>query len=705
MSEEEKTIWKKSLFSTEHNNEPLHEGMKDGVDNLDIIQIQKKMKKINKRKKYNIDPKNIEIFENIYEKEPIEYFLHGNVDSRVEGMATSGGVGGGEDSGKCCDETPAEGFEADYAEPDIDEQEGFIEGAKGRKGGSKKNKNPFTKVSNVLNSLSMGLYKTVFFFPNKIDKMMTVMSYMFTETFSKGQDQDPSEEELQHDSRIVKRIIYSILCFPICVFITYNWFYLLAYQEEITPGKMERPAKDANRIKINFNSFDSRIRPFVTFWLDYCIFPLSVLDKWILGDNRLPSVFSMFIKAFKFKIIVKFILLLVSFHFIFGVNLFGKLKSSLSGKMNPLSIFCMVLIFICWFKKVFTFMLSMKWLPGFIPTMFWVARLIFYAGFSIMVALFSFQISSIIVLLYFWGHSLFGMSFYGDGSTGEKMSSVDDYVNQDLDMIRNKNEDCIKPGTLKKILFMFGKFLYENFYYFAYFYLMSKNIFNSYTSIYSKSLKYVIGLMLMVQLVLIVLTMWSKSREKNAGNKSVNRFNAGVKPAEQTASPLTPDVDATPTTATVAPASSNVSENMSKQQLPFEIPNFPEPNDELINKYKELITTPEQATKMLSQTRDDFETIKKKFSDSEPLTYNRKSGKEAGDELKKDLTEFQLELIARNRPISKIFTDDGRNISRLYDEINGIQKILSKDSDINLSDAKKFIEKSIERLSDRLQYY
>lgn len=679
MSEEEKTIWKKSLFSTEHNNESLHEGMKDGVDNLDIIQIQQKIKKINKRKKYNITPNDVEMFENIYETEPFEYLLHGNVVNTPEGMTSMSGDANNDE--KCCDDdkSEVEGFDTDSMyeggadlDTEYSELEGFIEGARGRKKGKKGKKgkgikkvNVFKKISKILTAISLGLYKTIFFFPNKIDSMMTLMAYNFTYVFSNSGEQKSTEQELKHDSSIIKNIIYSVICFPICIFITYNWFFIFAYKKDNGTGKMERPARDANRLKINFDSFNKDIKPFITFWLDYCIFPLYVMDKLMLGDSGLPSVFSMFIKTFKFKIIVKFLLLILSFHFIFGLNLFGKLKSSLSGKMNPFSTFCLVLIIVCWFKKVFNFIIKLAWENKFIATLFCIAQIILYAGFSMMVALFSFQISSMVVLLYFWGHSLFGMSFYGEGSMGDKMNDIDDFVNEDLDMLKNKNKDCVKSTVLQKILYYFGKFLYDNFYYFAYFYLMSKNIFNSYSSLYSKQLKYVVGMLLIVQVILIALVMWSKTREKEPINKNANRFNAGNTAAEQSSPMVNPVVNpmadkpenitsASPSTNSIA--DSAMSFILSKMKEAQSTPGAPSFNiQELMNSAKEIPAKFSEISETFTNISNKIK-IERGGDGKEIVKYGGKEGAEAITEMKADILAFKDKMFNPNSEINKLLS-------------------------------------------------
>jgi hypothetical protein len=226
-------------------------------------------------------------------------------------------------------------------------------------------------------------------------------------------------------------------------------------------------------------------------------------------------------------------------------------------------------------------------------------------------------------------------------------------------MLKNKNKDCAKSTVLQKILYSFGKFLYDNFYYFAYFYLMSKNIFNSYSSLYSKQLKYVVGMLLIVQVILIALVMWSKTREKEPINKNANRFNAGNTAAEQS-SPMETQVvnlkktSESPMTDSIADSvMSSILSNMKEDPSNPGAPSF---------NIQELINSAKEIPAKFSEISDTFTNISNKIkidrgSDGKDIVkYGGKEGADAITEMKADFSAFKNKVLNPDSEINKLLS-------------------------------------------------
>jgi hypothetical protein len=501
MDTNEKTIWKKDLFSHDDNEMSAVEGMRDGVEDLDIIKIQRKLNKINKRKKYMAKPiEGSEIFNSMYDPFLKDHMTaESSVPSNTQGDAA------------CCGDGE-------------NMQEGFKEGL-----GRKKKKHPIDKTADALNNWQKFLYNVIFFLPDQVEKVINSGCATFTEVFSNYGEEKSTEQELKHDTGVVTHIVYSILSFPLCLFISYNWFFLLAYQEKENSkidGEFAHPSSKDHRIKIEIPS------KWVNFFGQFCIYPLQKID-WFVFDI-VPLVMDAFTRN-KMKIIVQFAIIVLSFEFVSQLDFFGKMKSSLSGIkfVNPINIICGILIAWQFIKNLGMFN---EWFPGLgssvaerpMPITFALlfCAYVFYVIVIMLLAVFSFQISAMIVLIYFWFHSIFGILIYGNdkGDFMKQMDNIDKYIKQDLKWLKQNDPECHKDPAWKKVLRDVMNFLFDNIFYLVYFWLIGKNVLHSYSSIESAPLKNVIGILLVVQLILIALLMWNKMRKKPEQNKSVNRF-------------------------------------------------------------------------------------------------------------------------------------------------------------------------------------
>jgi hypothetical protein len=89
---------------------------------------------------------------------------------------------------------------------------------------------------------------------------------------SKTHKETPTENEIKQDASYLQTFIILLLIIPLCVYSTYNWYYLLFFQEGLaTP--------------MNFDNSSLVSNPIVSFFLEFVLVPVQLLDlllfKWI----------------------------------------------------------------------------------------------------------------------------------------------------------------------------------------------------------------------------------------------------------------------------------------------------------------------------------------------------------------------------------------------------------------------------------------
>jgi hypothetical protein len=515
----EKSVWKNKLFRQDKEPKSLK---RDEVQHPDVVNIQQKIKKINKRKKYVENFNNIQPLKNVYE-EPV-LSQENNIDEPIEKNIFS-------DMFKCSKE----------AMPNKEDMQENIQSE------AKEN----FKEGFGIEDVSYEFYNFIFGIPNSFEKIISKGCYTFTKTFSNLDGGKPNENNMRSDSKILRQIIYISLSFPICIYVTYNWIYLLAYYDK-TDGcpddsnsqKNEngellcRPANDSKRLEISFSKL-GEFSSGVNFMFDFAIMPLWVFDKLILGDKYLPSLFP----VIPWKIITKFIILFYSLIMVYGMNLFGSINNALRGTPSILGYYCGTIIIGYFIYKLYMDFLTpdvkatdmkvdafLKFIP---QGLFYYVFLFFYYVFRLIIAVWSINVSSIIVVIYFWIHSLFGMAIYGGGlgEMGKQMENIDEFVNKDLLSFKEDDKECAKPSIVKRIIRLLAEFLYDNIYLVAYILVMGTNISNALSGLKSTSLKQVISCLIGIQIIIACLYIWNnlagKKKPETKGTP-VNKYNAGL---------------------------------------------------------------------------------------------------------------------------------------------------------------------------------
>lgn len=376
---------------------------------------------------------------------------------------------------------------------DGDVVENFQEGArskkKKKKGKSKKkSKGKSKKIPNVnelmryirkyIKMIQTVLYKgkdAFFYAYNTLDKLIAyiALSYVhivYTSTdpkiidlkFDLSNATKTQFEGINKDNGIVKYMIYSIITLPLCLYATYNWFYLLVYVKpnEDNPDIYERPFDDVVRTKITFDGIQpSFIRNPIHFLLNYTIAPLYWVDK--LFNNKYYT--NMAINYIQWNVL-NYMLLFIGVVFInreFG--LFESLNNFISNRPSYLYRLCGIVI-------AGTFLYNMcihifnpptsismlrvfKYLFAILVTFIYIIVSTFIAGMSI-------NMSCVVILLYVWLHSLFGIVLYNkNGFSGvfKEIKNIDAYIKKDYANL--DTGQCDGLSFFEKLFMQFIQFL------------------------------------------------------------------------------------------------------------------------------------------------------------------------------------------------------------------------------------------------------
>ena len=319
----EETIWKKKIFSNDSKN-------KKDIEDLDVLKIENKIKKINKRKRSKENFKNMEELQNIYESKNEDEQSIEDTKKREKRKKEPVKEPLMSDFFKCSkpEETIHNNKESMETNPIIEgyggnEYKKSIEPpVKPKDDGSAKYYFLYIKfIADWIQYIIFFLYfffiYTIYNFSYKITKQYSsdgenndVLDLLkessdfsnkaivdnIKSNSSKDDDKKTStinEKNLESDATVLTNIIISIAIFPLLTIMTYNWFYLTCYYNEDSDtckGVNEkkdpdtyifcRPTNDNARTPITWGK-----EAIVNFLLDFLIAPLALIDQFFLGTN------------------------------------------------------------------------------------------------------------------------------------------------------------------------------------------------------------------------------------------------------------------------------------------------------------------------------------------------------------------------------------------------------------------------------------
>ena len=595
---------------------PFHFSHKDKIDELEVLAFDQKIKKIHK-KKFKENYKNIELIQSVYDA-PTNDNIHNNntpgvfcAGSLREPEQNHHSTQGFASQNRCCNinndfhdksscgcKKPNTDTESYYEKKkertkqtvqymkeqiysllsghnNIDKTkliEGYTTGdrtasATGNIDIDFDNKDP-------LYWLFTFPYQMFQYIPQLINALIYDYSYEFASAFTLEKDATTQEG----DAQVIHDIIALTFSFPICIFITYNWFFLLAYKSKYNCQNTDphvdmcRPANDSVRMKLNFDSIaDENVKEFLNLFFDFSVKPLDLFDQIVFGDKGISRLCLMCPS----RILIKFLLLLMSFLIITYFSLFESVESIVVGSSLVIMGFCIIVIIYQFGSQHIGYYIP-KIIDKFKPSALTMIAVFFiFSAFRIILAIFSIATSSILISFYFWTTTMFAFIIYGEKGLGgipTEIENIDSYMDEDILWLQDKDTNCFKPELWRKVLRTIVFFIYDNFYALSFLCIMSSNIVNM-RNLQSPSLTYVIYSIIGVVLFLLGIVMFINSGKTNSrmirvdgklyipanSAASLAKASAAAPPQTVSTSPSTTQKASTASSTTQTKASSNIS--------------------------------------------------------------------------------------------------------------------------------------------------
>jgi len=482
----------------------------------DVNSMEKKMNKILKRKKYKENYKNILELNNIYEtndlsntedKEPkIEEFAgrKKNKKNTAKKFTTTAAT-----ATSAATATTAATAINSIGSRDKGPGKTVIEKNKGEENFDSQINNfkdqldkLSSRIRKLLSSISEKILYLITAAPNRLDNLLHSFLLKFVMIMNNTKKEEQNNPKTYEDVNVLKSIIYSFVAFPISMFVCYNWLYMTFYKNDLV--NQLRPNISFDKLGVFKSLFD--------FFFFYAIKPLYYFDKITLEPMFLPTV----LKLFPYRILVKLLLLVVSYCLIlYSVSIF---TNAYNGKFNIISFFCSIIIAIHFGIFLKDFLIEtlpnsfIKMIPlnlfTIVISIIIIICIILYILLKGMIAYLSIHLSVMIVFLYFFILSFFGISMYGGDILGN-IKKIDDFIKEDIKNLF-KDETCEYTSIFEKILIFVCKFLYGNLFSAVYFVILFVSFFVINNKIHSMNVKMIVNILVFLQVVFLLGNMFHK---------------------------------------------------------------------------------------------------------------------------------------------------------------------------------------------------
>jgi hypothetical protein len=582
----EETQWKKERFRKETQNST--ENFESNI-NPDVAYIKQKIKKINRRKKYKEMFNVSEPLTNIYETpassiftpseptdtsdfgktSPMEKIIREanlqqetlNVEKKNEKPFSK--LFNIADLFKCraCDDAEdqeeidpsklAEGFDVDSS-------------VKGELNKQKSSAGMNVDFSEYTEPVKKGFNKindAFFFIPKKLNEVIEKFFLNFVKMFYIMDKKNPKENEknMENDAEILKIICYMIAMYPIAIYICYNWTFLtvfksMEYKDDPDSEEPGRPASDKKRTKISFNGLPSTVRMLLNFIFDFGIMPTNIFDMGILSDKSwaLPNMLS-FIGS---KILMKAILLIFSITVVYMFDVYNVFENLMLGgavlsNVYMVTGYCMTVImiyFAYWviqdIKQIATPDISsdadaiyadlrMRAWTGFPYIMIFLTIIYYIVRFAL--TFFNIGISAVVLTIFIWIHSLFGMAIYGNNGFSfdgikQTMRDIDVFIDKDFEVLMPLDPKIKEYTIFEKMFIDIVRFFKNNMYAFFFLIMIVGSLFSITKYIKSPSLKLITSTFFSLLGVGMMVYKFVEALGKTkppAENPSVNKYNVG----------------------------------------------------------------------------------------------------------------------------------------------------------------------------------
>ncbi len=579
----EETQWKKERFRKENQNST--ENFESNI-NPDVAYIKQKIKKINRRKKYKEMFNVSEPLTNIYETPASSIFTPSEpTDTRDFGKTSPmekiireanlhqetlntkkknekpfSKLFNIADLFKCraCDDAEeqeeidpsklAEGFDVDSS-------------VKGELNKQKSGAGININFSEYTDPIKKGFNKVndaFFFVPKKLNEVIEKFFLNFVKMFYVMDKKNPKENEknMENDAEILKIISYMIAMYPIAIYICYNWTFLtifksMEYKDDPDSEEPGRPASDKKRTKISFDGLPSTLRMLLNFVFDFGIMPTNIFDMAFLSDKSwaLPNMLS-FVGS---KILMKAILLIFSITVVYMFDVYNVFENLMLGgaifsNIYLVTGFCITVIeiyFGYWVIKDMQHTFVPDILKGKEASIFhtllkWITNPFFMLFFTIIYYIVRFAltfvnigISAVILTIFVWIHSLFGMAIYGNNGFSfdgikQTMRDIDAFIDKDFEVLMPLDPKIKDYTIFEKMFIDIVRFFKNNMYAFFFLIMIVGSLFSITKYIKSPSLKLItstffslLGVGMMVYKFVEALGKTKPPTE----NPSVNKYN------------------------------------------------------------------------------------------------------------------------------------------------------------------------------------
>jgi len=400
----------------------------------------------------------------------------------------------------------------------------------------------------TLSRISKHLYKGIFSLNKVIEKTIHQYSFQFVKTFagkegsgSSKQQKAEHKADINHDTATVEDIIKYMIACPLAVYVAYNWFFILAYvpaedysidTDNASKAGGKRLADDTNRFNLkeifNLTNFgDTSFRLIIRFLLGYFIFIFYVTDNLLIGNYTLPYLLSLITgKVFTFIVVIA-----LSFLIIYHCGFYKSLQNAITGKQDVLFFYCLVLICLWFLFRAWSFakFIIQIIVENKIINIFALILIFFiYCGYLTLIFIlgyFSLSISQIIILIYLWINSLFGMMVY-NGLYGKKedgffsridpfsiINKINVFIGKDLERWNDDPIDCHRPDLMKRLIRFIGHFCFTNVFTLCFLFTAMLSSYHASKNLELTSVKNVMYCLLGVLLAVLCLNIWSGAQK------------------------------------------------------------------------------------------------------------------------------------------------------------------------------------------------
>ena len=341
---------------------------------------------------------------------------------------------------------------------------------------------------------------------------------------------EQSNENKENEIKILKIVIYSILSFVISIFVMYNWYHLTVFRHELSKDIIKKT--QLKEFDFTIKVENKILKEILDFFFLYSLEPVRFINDFLLNVDKFPMYFNQ-IPSHNIK---RWLILSFAFLFVYYCNIFTIFEAIFSSNtITNISFLAIILlfvnapIFILFFTqiyKLFNETIELTQSPNpqeyitliidqlrslFIPFFVKVAKNIIISFIKFIIAVFSVKIATIILILYLWLNSIFGIGIYNtedkDFSWSNEfksficigVSEVDIACNNEIKQISNP---CYEEWW-EKLLKLIVLTLNENTYFIKLFFILM-SIISTLLLIQNEPVQY-ISILLIITFICLVL--------------------------------------------------------------------------------------------------------------------------------------------------------------------------------------------------------